>query len=191
MGNSHYNDNIGVTAYIFTTIFKVSEFEKICPESDGLLVGAAVTLADLDKAMKQQIKVRPKTETQILASIVNILPNIASNQVRNVISVIGNLCVSDSIYDLHNIFLAACVKIWIIDSKGNKRKVTVNQEFFEGNVLTSDDIIVSYLFPWTKEEELFQIYKHSKRRTCSLAIVNSAFYVRINDSNVVQVSYIT
>ena len=147
-----------------------------------------MTLTDLEKAMKQLIKEKPKYETQILASIVNILPHVASNQVRNVGSVVGNLCASEFAADLHNIFLAALVKIKIIDSKGSERELTIDQAFFEGKGINPDEIIVYLEFPWSKQGDIFQMYKQGKRRTCSFAIVNSAFFLSMKN-NIVEVGY--
>ena len=157
--------------------------DTIAAMERGLHVGAAVTITDLEREMKRLIKDRPASETQVLRSIVDLLPHMASNQVRNIVSVIGNLCVKDSIADLHNIFLAAHVRIKIAGENG-EREETIDQKFFEGSVIKPDEVILSFEFPWTKEGELFRCYKQGRRRTCDLAITNGAFFVCIKDASV-------
>lgn len=90
-----------------TQIVELTHVEKL---DGGLKVGASVTLMEMERVMKEEIKSSPECETRLYRAIVEMLHWFAGKQIRNVASVGGNLMTGSPISDLNPIFTAAGIE---------------------------------------------------------------------------------
>lgn len=158
----------------------IPELTRIETLDGGLKVGSAVTLIEMECAMKKEIEARPEFETRLYRAIVEMLHWFAGKQIRNVASVGGNIMTGSPISDLNPIFTAAGIELQVASLDGGLRKVHMGEGFFAGyrrNVIHSDEVLVSLFIPKTTIDHHFIAYKQAKRRDDDIAIVNGAFNV--------------
>ncbi|XP_012285981.1 xanthine dehydrogenase [Orussus abietinus] len=159
---------------------QVKELGEITETSNKLIVGAGVTLVEMEEALRIQMKTKPQFRTKIFAEIVNMLHWFAGKQVRNVAAVGGNIMTGSPISDLNPIFMAAGVTLNLLSLTRGNRSVPMDHTFFVGyrrNVVLPDEILVSIEIPFTVEGQYFVAYKQAKRRDDDIAIVNLALNV--------------
>ncbi|CAG7824794.1 unnamed protein product [Allacma fusca] len=159
---------------------RVEELTAIRVEDNGVHFGASVTLNDLDQTLQQQIQSQPKHKTRIFSAIVEMLRWFAGKQIRNAAAIGGNIITGSPISDLNPIFMAAHCLLEL-RSKDDHRFVTMDDSFFTGyrkNILKSEEILVSILIPFTKEDEYFWGFKQAKRRDDDIAITNAGMRVQ-------------
>ncbi|KAG5679790.1 hypothetical protein PVAND_009328 [Polypedilum vanderplanki] len=109
-----------------------SQWRKIEVTKDGLKIGAAVTLTEIENFIES------KTDQNVIEkSIVEMLHWFAGSQVRNVASIGGNIVTSSPISDLNPILLAAGAKLEVQSLKDGKRIIKMDENFFTG-YLSSD-----------------------------------------------------
>lgn len=155
----------------------ILELTSVASNSSGLRVGAAVTLNDMEQALKNEIESQPEYKTRIFVALVNMLHWFAGKQIRNVGAVGGNIMTSSPISDLNPIFSAARCQLELRSKENGIRFVTMDHTFFIGyrrTVVKPDEVLVSITIPYTKEDQYFYAYKQAKRRDDDIAIVNLA-----------------
>lgn len=163
---------------------KITELGEIALTENGVRVGAAVTLQEMQEFLKEVLQTRPKFETRVFAAIVEILNWFAGKQVRNVAAVGGNIMTGSPISDLNPIFLAANVGLELISETEGARTVYMDNDFFTGyrkNVVRANEILLAINIPFTTENEYFFAYKQARRRDDDIAIVNHALDVVFED----------
>ena len=151
------------------------------------MVGAAVPLSELAEEMGRVLESRPSHQTQILTGVAELLKRYGGHQVRNLACLGGSLVSASPTADMNSLLLAARAELTIASSQRGRRRVCVGQEFFleQGGVaMESEEVIECVKIPWTSAEEVFYIFKQAKRRSCSEAIVNCAFWIRIRENKI-------
>lgn len=88
----------------------VNELTSIDVTENGLKIGSAVTLMELQNALQKEINERAEHETRLYRAIVEMLHWFAGKQIRNVASVGGNIMTGSPISDLNPIFTAAAIE---------------------------------------------------------------------------------
>ncbi|XP_067213749.1 xanthine dehydrogenase isoform X2 [Linepithema humile] len=173
---------------------QIREMREIIETQEALKVGASVTLADLEEALRHHVKIKPEHSTKIFTEIINMLHWFAGKQIRNVAAVGGNIMTGSPISDLNPIFMAANIKLNLCSSKHGSRTILMDHNFFTGyrrNVVLPEEVLVSIEIPFTKENQYFIAYKQAKRRDDDIAIVNMALNVYFTpNTNVIQKAYI-
>jgi xanthine dehydrogenase/oxidase len=86
---------------------QIDELTRITITDEGIKVGSAVTIMDLQNTLQQQIDSLPEHETRLYRAIVDMLHWFAGKQIRNVASIGGNIVTGSPISDLNPIFTAA------------------------------------------------------------------------------------
>lgn len=160
---------------------QIQEFTKIEHVERGLKIGSAVTLMELENALRQEIKINLEHETRLFKAIVDMLHWFAGKQIRNVASVGGNIMTGSPISDLNPIFTAAAIELEVASLDGGFRTVKMGDGFFTGyrrNVIKPEEVLVSLFIPRTTIDQHFIAHKQAKRRDDDIAIVNGAFNVR-------------
>lgn len=91
---------------ILKSAIKVKEMTRVVALEEGLSVGAAVTLSELEAVCREAIEKYPKFQTEAFVEIQKMLHWFAGPQIRNVSAVGGNIATGSPISDLNPIFMA-------------------------------------------------------------------------------------
>uniref|UniRef100_A0A182T8S9 Xanthine dehydrogenase n=1 Tax=Anopheles maculatus TaxID=74869 RepID=A0A182T8S9_9DIPT len=160
---------------------QINELTVIERKEHGMKIGSAVTLMEMENALRKEIETGPETETRLYKAIVDMLHWFAGKQIRNVASVGGNIMTGSPISDLNPIFTAAAIELEVASLDGGIRKVCMGDGFFTGyrkNVIQPQEVLLSLYIPRTTKDQHFIAHKQAKRRDDDIAIVNGAFNVR-------------
>lgn len=178
--NQEYNVMISPT--------DIPELIAVNIRSDGLEVGACVTLSDFWKELAKQIDSLPEYKTRGFKSIIENLRWFAGRQIRNVGTLAGNIATASPISDLNPVLVSLKCTLKLQEEGKDARLVTM-ENFFQGyrkTALQTNEVIVSLFVPFTHENEYCMAYKQAKRRDDDIAIVTAGFRVVLNQDQVVQ-----
>ncbi|XP_025104164.1 xanthine dehydrogenase/oxidase-like [Pomacea canaliculata] len=161
----------------------VKELNCIEQVDEGIKVGASVTLAALDNALKDAITSLPEETTRVFTAFVEMLRWFAGNQIRNVASLGGNIMTASPISDLNPLLLACGAVLQLVSQDGTLRTRKMDPSFFvsyrQTGVLPTE-ILLSVLIPFSKKNEYFFGYKQSTRKEDDIAIVNAGMRVELD-----------
>uniref|UniRef100_A0A0A9WB52 xanthine dehydrogenase n=1 Tax=Lygus hesperus TaxID=30085 RepID=A0A0A9WB52_LYGHE len=170
----------------------IKEMTNISSDDEGVNVGAAVTLSNMEKYLKQEINTQPGHKTAIFQAAVDMLHWFAGKQIRNVGTLGGNIMTGSPISDMNPILMAAGVILKVQSKDSGSRRIKMDHTFWTGyrrNVVKPDEILISVSIPYTKEGQIFKAYKQAKRRDDDIAIVNAAYNFQLN-KNVIEKAHL-
>ncbi|XP_022116184.2 xanthine dehydrogenase [Pieris rapae] len=162
----------------------IPELNSVKEFDDGVVVGASVTLMDLEYSLRKYIEVLPSYKTRAFITIIDMLNWFAGKQIRNVASIGGNIMTGSPISDLNPILMALKVKLNLLSSKGGHRSVLMDENFFTSyrrNVVKPDEILLSIEIPFSSRFQYVKAYKQAKRREDDISIVTAAVNVIFED----------
>ena len=165
----------------------VPELVNITESESGIKFGASVTLSEVEDICMKQAAAQPSWKVQVFTEIADILKYFGGKQIRNVAAVGGNIMTGSPISDLNPIFMSAGCELEVLGVSGIK-VIKMDDKFFTGyrrNVIKPDEILLSIKVPYLGENDHFVAYKQARRRDDDIAIVNSAFRMRLN-GNVIE-----
>ncbi|CAG9798537.1 unnamed protein product [Chironomus riparius] len=168
----------------FVNPSQINALNQIDVLRDGIKIGSAVTLSDIQIFLQKQVNELPESETRIYKSIVEMLHWFAGMQVRNVASIGGNIMTGSPISDLVPILMAANAELEVESLDGGRRTVIMNEKFFTGyrrNIINNSEVLISVFIPKTSNNQHFLAYKQAKRRDDDIAIVNAAINIKFED----------
>ncbi|KAJ6632922.1 Xanthine dehydrogenase [Pseudolycoriella hygida] len=163
---------------------QVRELVNVAVTDNGIKIGAAVTLTELQDVLQREIVARPEHETRVYSAIVEMLHWFAGKQIRNVASLGGNIMTGSPISDLNPIFTAAGIELEVASIDAGRRKVKMGHGFFteyRKNIVRDDEVLISIFLPKSSSNQHICAYKQAKRREDDIAIVNAAFNVKFVD----------
>lgn len=148
-------------------------------ETEGLKIGCLAKLFDIQTSELVH-KVNP--------AVSQAAKYVASTQIRNKGTMVGNICNASPSCDTGSILVACNAKVQIHGVNG-KREVPVG-EFFTGVKRTclnpeEGEIVTGIVIPPLAEDEHAAYLKHAVRKAMDLAIVGVAAWVKM-DGNVVK-----
>lgn len=148
-------------------------------ESQGLKIGCLAKLFDIQTSELVQ-KVNP--------AVAQSAKYVASTQVRNRGTLVGNICNASPSCDTGAILVACGAKV-LIQGVNGAREVPV-EEFFTGVKRTclkpeEGEIVTAVVIPPLAQDEHAAYLKHAVRKAMDLAIVGVAAWVRM-DGNVIR-----
>lgn len=148
-------------------------------ENEGLKIGCLAKLFDIQTS-KLIHKVNP--------AVAQSAKYVASTQVRNRGTLVGNICNASPSCDTGSILVACNAKVQIQGVNG-KREVPIG-EFFTGVKRTcldpeAGEIVTGVVIPPLAEDEHAAYLKHAVRKAMDLAIVGVAAWVKV-DGNVIK-----
>lgn len=163
----------------------VPEMNNIVETNTELIIGASVTLNELDSTFRKYIDTLPRYKTRTLITIIEMLNWFAGKQIRNVASLGGNIITGSPISDLNPILMALKVKLNLLSRKDGQRSVLMDESFFTGyrtNIVKPDEILLSIEIPFTSRYQYVKAYKQAKRREDDIAIVTAAINVEFEEN---------
>ncbi|KAI3520468.1 hypothetical protein L1887_09906 [Cichorium endivia] len=170
---------------VFVSVTHVPELNILSSNENGIEIGAAVRLSELQKFLQKVIKERSCDDTSACRAIVEQIKWFAGTQIRNVASVGGNICTASPISDLNPLWMASRAKFKIVDSNGNIRTVLA-ENFFLGYRkvdLKENEILYSVFLPWTRRFEYVKEFKQAHRREDDIALVNAGMRVFLEEKD--------
>ncbi|XP_026315872.1 xanthine dehydrogenase isoform X3 [Hyposmocoma kahamanoa] len=168
----------------------IPEMNNIIETNTGLIVGASVTLNELDNTFRKHIDTLPQYKSRTLKTIIEMLNWFAGKQIRNVAAIGGNIMTGSPISDLNPILMTLKVKLNLLSRKDGRRSVLMDESFFTGyrrNVVKPDEILLSVEIPFTARYQYVKAYKQAKRREDDIAVVTAAINVEFKENtNVIE-----
>lgn len=193
VGNTEVGVEVKFKHFIYPTIIMpncVPEMNIIHETDNVLVVGAAVTLMDIENSFRKYIEILPKYKTRTLVAIVEMFNYFAGKQIRNVAALGGNIMTGSPISDINPILMAMKVKLNLMSKEGGYRSILMDETFFTGyrkNIVNVTEILVSIEIPFSSRFQYIKAYKQAKRREDDIAIVTAAINVEFEHaSNVIK-----
>ncbi|KAJ2836866.1 hypothetical protein FBU31_001266 [Coemansia sp. 'formosensis'] len=185
-GNSRVGVDIKLKRSRFATqiyVNDIPELRQISESSEGVTFGANITLARFERVLEDIGTKYGAQRTQSLVALRENLRYIASNQIRNVATVAGNIVTASPISDLNPVFLAAGAVLTLVSASGERRVPMA--EFFLGyrrTAMQRGEVLVSVTVPFNAEGEVVRAFKQAKRKEDAIAIVTCGLRVRVDES---------
>jgi xanthine dehydrogenase small subunit len=153
---------------------QVEELLEVNVEADSYNVGAAVSLSDFHRLVKEEYP-----------DLDELLLRFGSRQVRNLGTVGGNMANASPIGDLPPVMLAMDAELEVQSVNGT-RIIPVDDFFTDYRVtaLQADEFVRSIKIPRTGGQIQLKIYKVSKRLDDDISAVCAVFYIEMNDNTV-------
>ncbi|XP_041467689.1 xanthine dehydrogenase/oxidase-like [Lytechinus variegatus] len=165
---------------ILIEVNHVQELKELKVEGESVLVGAAVTLSQMEMFLKEIITREQSSKTRTYQAIVEMLRWFAGRQIRDVVTIGGNIVTGSPTSDLNPIFMATKCTVELVSQSRGTRLVFMDEHFFTGhrkNIIEADEVLKSIAIPFTKKNEYVYGFKQSSRREMDSAIVNAAMMV--------------
>lgn len=146
----------------------ISELYKILKIQSRLKVGARVTLSQLRVGIRESI---PE-----LARFIDLF---ASPQIKNVATLMGNVCNASPIADLPPFLLSTNAIVHTLGPLG-KRKIELDWFYlsYRKTALRPGEVAVALEFDVPSKSESLSLYKVSRRKDLDISTVNAAFRVK-------------
>lgn len=168
----------------------VPEMNSIVETERGFVIGASVTLMEIENTFKKYIQCLPNYKTRTLIAVTDMLNWFAGKQIRNVAAIGGNIMTGSPISDMNPILMALKVKLNLLSEQNGCRTVLMDETFFTGyrkNVVQPNEILLSIEIPFSTKFQYVKAYKQAKRREDDISIVTAAINVEFEEySNIIK-----
>ncbi|MDW7740058.1 MAG: xanthine dehydrogenase family protein subunit M [Bacillota bacterium] len=158
---------------VLVDIGSLEDLKVLKEEGDDIIIGAALTHNEiLESFVGEQ-----------LPAFGESMSSIACNQTRNMGTIGGNVAMAVPSADTAPALLVYDAQVVLASQKKGKRQVPLDQ-FFTGprrTVMEPGEIIVSFILPGAKKRRSAFI-KHGRRKALSLAVVNVAASMRLENN---------
>ena len=174
-GTGRYKKFENIDSRLILDISGIYELKSLQSETNGIKIGSGVTLTNLRNYLNTLVASEPNTRTRVLRELSSIIDNVATEQVRNVASLGGNILWAHPASDIVPLLIVSGATLQIGKAEGI-REIAVG-EFYKGNdhaKLQQGEILLTISIPFTSEHEKVKFYKHARRKTADLAIANMA-----------------
>ena len=163
---------------------KITEIEKE-GDIEGLRVGASVTINGLRKKIKElEATMKYTHELRGLQAIYHMLSWFASNQIRNVACVAGNIVTASPISDLNPMLMCLGATLRVLSADG--QRIVSHDKFFLSYRkvdLKPNEVLESVFIPFTSKFEFVVPYKQARRREDDISIVTSGMRIELAPVN--------
>ena len=153
----------------------VPELNVLEPGSAGLTIGASTTLTRITHMLEHLVATQPAFTTQTYKAMLAQLKWFAGTPIRNVAAIGGNVANASPISDLNPVLMACKAVFTLVKVDGSTREMPA-KDFFKERMyrqthLAPDELLLSIFVPKTRQMELCNGYKASRRRNDDIAIV--------------------
>eukprot|EP00117_Sycon_ciliatum_P029437 scpid10362/ scgid0825/ Xanthine dehydrogenase/oxidase; Xanthine dehydrogenase; Xanthine oxidase; Xanthine oxidoreductase len=165
---------------------EINELHTIQSSETELTVGAAVTLTEFGHAMEELIKTLPEYKSRVLVALTDMLQWFGSQQIRNVVTVGGNVMTASPVSDLNPLLAAARSRLTFASKEGGERTIAFTSDFFTGPpnqkvAAREDEVLLSITITFTEANEFLYWFKQARRRDGDAAIASAAMRVKLSD----------
>ncbi len=171
---------------------RVKELKTISIGEAGITVGAAVTVNRLSAYIGELLSndTIPAHKLRGLAAIKAQFSWFASNQIRNMACIGGNICTASPISDLNPMLIAcgaiACnMSITAGSTEPTKRDVPFTEFFlaYRKVNLEPHEVLMNIFIPFTSDTEFVIPLKQARRREDDISIVTGGYRVSLKESS--------
>ncbi len=161
----------------------VGELHQFSQTDDAVVIGAALNLTLVQQLFSGLDKSLPEWKTEGVRAVLYQLKWFASNQIRNVACIGGNIATASPISDLNPVWIATGATLELASAKGGRRTVSMRDFFidYRKTALRPDEVIVSVKMPLTRKDEFVHAFKQARRKEDDIAIVTSCMRVKLDD----------
>jgi xanthine dehydrogenase small subunit len=162
---------------IILNLSGLSALRRIEVSRDAIHAGALATIADLEEI----------TET-CLPEFARFLRWFGSPPIKNAATMGGNIANGSPIGDTMPALFVLDAEVELAGSKGSRR-VNINH-FYTGyrkTVMASDELITAIHVPLPAKDELFKLYKVSRRKELDISALAAAIRMRVTSGKIVSV----
>lgn len=178
---------------VFVDVSKVPQLAAgAAAAADSLVVPASTTITELIRSLESNAKSSASFPEMVLH-----FQKVASWQVRNIGSVVGNLMMCRSyqfMSDLATVLMGAGATVrYTILATGKSFETPLNAFLrSEGDASVADNelIVTAIVIPYLKADEQFRSYRQAMRSNNAHAYVNAAFRVAVNDGVISSASFV-
>jgi xanthine dehydrogenase small subunit len=159
---------------VVMSLLALPELRRIETKRDVIRVGATATLSQLQEAFAQT------------SEFAQYLEWFGSPQIRNAGTLAGNLANGSPIGDLLPPLFVLEAKVELASTAG-RRVVDVN-DFYTGyrrTVMRPDELIAMVEIPLPRADEVFRLYKVSKRLDLDISTFSAAIWMRLRDGRII------
>ena len=151
---------------------EVVELKQIHDDGDELSIGAAISYTDASSAI-----------TALYPAFLPLIQRIGGTQVRNAGTIGGNIANGSPIGDMPPGLIVAEARLVLCSSKG-RRCINLEDYFisYGKQDLHTGEFVAQILMPPPPDNQLFEIYKVSKRFEQDISAVCAAFSMQVEDS---------
>ncbi|XP_059503012.1 aldehyde oxidase 1-like isoform X2 [Stegostoma tigrinum] len=191
VGNTNIGPNMKFKGAVHPVIIhpaKVSELHSIQFTEEGLRLGAACSLGHVKDVLEKATAEFATEKTETFQALVEQLRVLGGEQIRNLASLGGNIVSGSPTSDLNPI-LAASKCVLELASKGGRREIHLDENFFAGFGKTSlrpEELLLSVFIPFSRKWQIVFAFRQASRRENAFSIVNAGMQVVFKDeTNVV------
>ena len=168
LGVQHNHGKISPCDILFTK--SVAELNQLDVDDGTLVIGAAVTWAEIEAFTRDQ-----------LPEYHNIITRFGSPQIRHAGTLVGNLANASPIADSIPFHYVAGSTLRVASVRG-EREIPLEQFYlgYKQLDLEPDEVIVSVSTPLPEESTQLKLYKISKRRDMDISTVTLAFWFEMD-----------
>nr|XP_043868146.1 aldehyde oxidase 1-like [Solea senegalensis] len=188
MGNTNIGPDMkfkGVLHPLIISPTRVMELFEVTQTPQGVWFGAGWSLSEVQSLLEDLVPQFPATKTELFKALIQQLRNLASQQIRNVASLGGNIVSAYPNSDLNPILAAGNCKLSVFSS-GGKREVALNQDFFVSlgkTVLKPEEIVVSVFIPFSRKGEFVRAFRQAPRKESAFATVTTGMRVLFSEGS--------
>lgn len=159
---------------VVMSLLALPELRRIEAKGGVLRVGATATLSQLQEAFAEA------------PEFARYLEWFGSPQIRNAGTLAGNLANGSPIGDLLPPLFVLEAKVELVSTAG-RRVVDVN-DFYTGyrqTVMRPDELIAAVEIPLPRADEIFRLYKVSRRLDLDISTFSAAIWMRLRDGRII------
>ncbi|KAL5114756.1 hypothetical protein ACEQ8H_007373 [Pleosporales sp. CAS-2024a] len=186
------NSDFAVSVYVsdipelrYTKIPADAELEN----AKELVIAANTPLTELE-AICKAVYLKLGKRAMVLEALRKQLRYFAGRQIRNVASLAGNIATASPISDANPVLLAAGATLEVINKQDGTVDLPVSNFFvaYRTTTLPPDAVLYRIRIPLAQKDsrEVLKAYKQAKRKDDDIAIVTSAFRVRLDQEGLVE-----
>ncbi|GCC33141.1 aldehyde oxidase 1-like isoform X2 [Chiloscyllium punctatum] len=186
VGNTNIGPNMKFKGAFYPVIIhpaNVSELHSVQFTEEGLRLGAACSLGHVKNILEKATAEITSEKTEIFRALVGQLCVLGGEQIRNMASLGGNIVSGAPTSDLNPI-LAASKCVLELASKGGRREIHLDENFFVGFAKTSlrpEELLLSVFIPYSRKWQFVLAFRQAPRRQNAFSTVNAGMQVVFKD----------
>ncbi|NP_001041597.1 aldehyde oxidase 2 [Canis lupus familiaris] len=168
---------------ILLSAARISELSVVSKTSEGLIIGAGCSLAQVKDILAERVSELPEEKTQTYRALLKQLKSLAGQQIRNMASLGGHIISRHCYSDLNPILAVGNTTLNLISVEG-ARQMPLNERFLAGLAsadLKPEEILESVYVPHSHAWEFVSAFRQAQCQQNALADVNAGMRVLLKE----------